>query len=207
LESVSTLADPSQAAIIVVDVQNDFCHPDGVLGKAGVPTGASMEMIPRLARLLDAAREAGTKIIFIQTIHEDATDSDVWKGRRDRQDLCRKNTWGADFIGVAPGPGEPVVVKHRYSAFLNTRLDSVLRTFKAETLIMTGVATNVCVESTARQGFMLDYNILFVSDCTATSSQAEHDGALKNIARSFGTVAASDEIIAAWTGQRSAVPV
>ena len=208
MESVSRLADPSQAAIVVVDVQNDFCHPDGVLGRAGVPTAAAMEMIPRLARLLDAAREAGTKIIFIQTIHEDATDSDAWKGRRDRQDLCRKDTWGTESIGVAPRPGEPVVIKHRYSAFLNTRLDSVLHTFKTETLIMTGVATNVCVESTARQGYMLDYNILFLSDCTATSSQAEHDGALKNIARSFGTVATADEVIDAWTaGKRAAVPV
>ena len=208
MEDITTLlADPASAAIIVVDVQNDFCHPNGVLGRAGVPTASSMEMIPRLERLLAAARANGTKIVFIQTIHEDATDSDAWKWRMKEQNLCRKGTWGAEFTTVAPLPGEPVVIKHRYSAFIGTRLDSILRTFNTKTLIMTGVATNVCVESTARLGFMMDYHILFTSDCTAASSEAEHNGALKNIARSFGTVATSDEVIATWDAQRSLVTI
>ena len=195
--SLSELVEPATAAVIVVDMQNDFCHPDGALGRSGAPTESSMAMIPRLAAFLDEARAAGTRIIFIQTIHEDCTDSDAWRTRRSLQDLCRKGTWGAEFIGVEPGPGEPVVVKHRYSAFIGTRLDSVLRTFGTQTLIMTGVATNVCVESTARLGFMMDYHIVMLSDCTAAASQAEHEGGLKNIARSFGVVATADEVVAA----------
>ena len=126
-------------------------------------------MIPALQSLLDAARAVGTKVVFIQTIHENCTDSEAWLGRHGTKPrlICRKDTWGADFTGVAPLADEPVVNKHRYSAFINTRLDSVLRTYKIENLIMTGVSTNVCVESTARQGYMLDYNIVFTSDCTA----------------------------------------
>src|ERR1700722_16189896 len=176
--SLAKLVDPAKAAIIVVDVQNDFCHPDGAIGKTGAPTDASMAMLPRLTAFLDEAREAGTRIIFIQTIHEDETDSEAWKARRALQDLCRKGTWGADFISVSPQPGEPVVIKHRYSAFIGTRLDSILRTFATETLIMTGVATIVCVESTARLGFMMDYHIVMISDCTAAASPAEHEGGL-----------------------------
>jgi ureidoacrylate peracid hydrolase len=200
LRTLNDLVDPAKAALIVVDVQNDFCHPDGVLGKAGAPTGAAMEMIPRLQRLLDAARQSGTKVIFVQTIHESVTDSEAWRARSGGRvhEICRKDTWGSAFTGIAPGVDEPVVIKHRYSAFINTRLDSILRTFKTKTLIMTGVSTNVCVESTARQGLMLDYDVVFLGDCTAAYSQAEHDGALRNIAMHFGTVATSEDVMRAW---------
>ena len=194
------LVDPAKAVIVVVDVQNDFCRPDGALGRAGAFTADAMAMIPTLERLLDAARAGGTRVVWLQTIHEDATDSDPWRGRRlnASADICRKGTSGIDFTGVAPLADEPVVVKHRYSGFVNTRLDSVLRTLHAQTLIMTGVSTNVCVESTARHGFMLDYNIVFVDDCCAAYSREEHEGALYNMRTHFGTVAPADAVIDAW---------
>jgi ureidoacrylate peracid hydrolase len=202
-KTIPELLDPTKAAILVVDVQNDFCHPAGSAGKAGSDTSAAMAMIPRLQGLLDAAREVGTKVIFIQTIHTEETDSEAWIGRHDVPRLiCRKGTWGAEFTSVAPEAGEPVVVKHRYSAFINTRLDSVLRTLKVETIIATGVATNVCVESTARHGFMLDYHLVFVGDCSAAYNQALHEGSLENMRRNFGTVLNHHEIIAHWLGPK-----
>ncbi len=205
MKSLSQLIEPSRTAVVVVDVQNDFCRPEGTLGTSGAPTAAALAMIPTLQKLLAAARENGTHVIFVQTIHESATDSDAWTSRSSGKvaATCRKNTWGAEFTGVAPLPDEPVVTKHRYSAFINTRLDSVLRTLKVENLIMTGVSTNVCVESTARQGFMMDYNIVFLGDCTAAYSQAEHDGALKNIEKHFGVVATADEVIGAWKAMQA----
>src|SRR6202035_5779097 len=150
--------------------------------------------------LLDAAREHGTRVIFIQTIHTDETDSAAWVRRSGGTStaVCRKGTWGGEFTGVAPLEGEVVVNKHRYSAFVNTRLDSVLRTYKIENVILTGVSTNVCVESTARHGYMLDYNIVFASDGTAAYSQAEHDASLSVMARYFGVVASAAEVIEAW---------
>ena len=207
MKPLAELVSPKSAAVIVVDVQNDFCCADGALGKAGAPTGAALDMIPHLQKLLAGARASGTPVIFIQTIHEAATDSDAWTGRSDGKvsAACRKNTWGAEFTEVAPQPNEPVVIKHRYSAFINTRLDSILRTLKAETLIMTGVASNVCVESTARQGFMMDYNIVFTSDATAAYSDAEHQAALKNISRYFGVVASVDDVVNAWAEKREPV--
>jgi ureidoacrylate peracid hydrolase len=199
-KTLADLVKAPKAAVIVVDVQNDFCEAEGSLGKTGAPTAAAKAMIPTLRSLLDAARDSGAPVIFIQTIHEDATDSDAWRTRSGGAiaSCCRKDTWGAEFTDVAPRENEPVVIKHRYSAFVNTRLDSVLRTLKIETLIMTGVSTNVCVESTARLGYMLDYNIVFVSDCTAAYSQEEHDGALYNVAMHFGKVVAATDVIGAW---------
>ncbi len=200
MPDLARLIDPAKAVLVVVDVQNDFCSPEGAIGKAGAPTADAMAMLPTLQRLLDAARANGTPVVWLQTIHEDATDSDPWRGRSLNKsfDICRKGTWGIEFTEVAPLDDEPVVIKHRYSGFVNTRLDSVLRTLKAQTLIMTGVSTNVCVESTARHGFMLDYHIVFVDDCCAAYSPEEHAGALYNIRTHFGTVASAGELIETW---------
>jgi ureidoacrylate peracid hydrolase len=200
------LVDPARSAMLVVDVQNDYCHPDGALGKQGLPTDVAMAMIPRLQSLLDAARASAARVIFIQTVHTDETDSPAWVRRSAgiSASVCRAGTWGAQFTGVEPGAGDIVVVKHRYSAFVNTRLDTVLRTFRIENVIMTGVSTNVCVESTARDAYMRDYNVTFVSDCTAAYAQEDHDATLRTMARNFGTVATAAAIMAAWEPAASA---
>ena len=200
MKPLAELVRPAASAVLVVDVQNDYCRPDGALGKAGLPTASAMAMLPNLQALLSAARASGTAAIFIQTNHTPETDSESWTWRTAGVSggVCRQGTWGADFTEVAPLPDEPVVIKHRYSAFINTRLDSVLRTLKIESLIMTGVSTNVCVESTARHGYMLDYHVVFLSDCTAAYSPEEHDAALANINNNFGVVTTSTEVISAW---------
>jgi ureidoacrylate peracid hydrolase len=194
------LVDPARTAVLVVDVQNDYCHPHGALGKQGLPTGAAMAMIPRLHTLLDGARERGVRVVFIQTVHTDETDSPAWVRRSAgiSAAVCRAGTWGGEFTGVAPRTGDILVTKHRYSAFVNTRLESVLHTYGIANVIMTGVSTNVCVESTARDAYMRDYNMIFVSDCTAAYSQEDHDATLRTMARNFGTVVTAAEILAAW---------
>ena len=199
--NLSELVVPSKSAVLVVDVQNDFCEPAGAAGRGGKDTAAAMSMIPALQHFLGEARAHGTNIIFVQTIHEPSTDSDAWVGRRANPDArnCLSGTWGAAFTGIAPLPHEPIVIKHRYSAFVNTRLDSVLRTMKVENLIVLGVATNVCVESTSRHGYMLDYNVVLVSDCSAAYDRAAHDMTLLVHTKYFGTVASAGAIIASWS--------
>jgi ureidoacrylate peracid hydrolase len=101
--------------------------------------------------------------------------------------------------GVAPEPGDPLVTKHRYSAFINTDLDLILRAQGIKSLILTGVATNGCVESTARDGFMLDYYVVFVDDCSATSAgPGPHAGTLANIGRGFGEVVKAADLMSMW---------
>lgn len=193
--------NPAKTAVIVVDVQNDFCHPEGACALRGNDVGAVKSMMPHLHQLISTARNHQVPVIFIQTFHEKATDSAAWTRRSDGRsgEVCRTGTWGADFFEVTPLPDEIIVNKHRYSAFINTRLDSVLRTLGIETLVMTGVSTNVCVESTARHGFMLDYNIAFVADACAAFSQEAHDMTLVNIDGFFGSVMTTDQLIETWS--------
>ncbi|WP_098742670.1 cysteine hydrolase [Paenibacillus sp. EZ-K15] len=203
MKSLYQLMLGSKAAVIVIDVQNDYCHPEGALSQAGCDVIGVAEMMPQLHRLLHSARELNVPVIFIQTLHEKATDSAAWTTRSSGRsaNVCRWGSWGAEFYEVSPEEGDIIVNKHRYSAFVNTRLDSVLKTLKIETLIMTGVSTNVCVESTARDGFMLDYHIVLVADACASYSQAAHDMTLQNIEGYFGKVSEVAQIIDIWMDQ------
>lgn len=200
MELTADLIMPDKTALIIVDVQNDYCHEEGALAAGGNDVSAVREMMPQLHGLIAAARTQGVPVIYIQTFHEKATDSPVWTSRSGRGSLgvCRRGSWGAEFYEVAPLPEEIIVNKHRYSAFINTRLDSVLRSQRIETLIMTGVSTNVCVESTARDGFMLDYQIVMVQDACASYSRAAHEMTLENMKGYFGVVASAADIEESW---------
>ncbi|MBF8186220.1 cysteine hydrolase [Nonomuraea sp. K274] len=155
---------------------------------------------------LYAARAAGIKVVFIQTTHDELVDSPAWLARRGDPDRgvkpavpnCATGTWGAEFYQVKPEPGEAVVNKHRYSAFAGTDLDMILRVAGIESILLTGVATNVCVESTLRDGLFLDYHVTLVEDCSAAYSQAAHDGTAEKVATCFGQVITSDEVKAGW---------
>lgn len=193
--------DPKETALMVIDVQNDFCHKDGSLARQGIDVSHADNMIPALTYLIDQARLFHVPIIFVRTIHETSTDSATWVRRlrgKSQADLCRKGTWGSEFYKITPASEDIIVTKHRYSAFIHTRLDSILRTLNIKNILMSGVSTNVCVESTARDGFMLDYDVVFLSDCTAAFSKEAHEMTLTNINQFFGTVADSNQVIDKW---------
>ena len=200
--SLEEKVDPSRAALLVIDVQNDFCSPEGYWGKVKNDGSAVAEMMPRLHKLIAAARAAGTLVIFVQAIYDDHYLSNPWRERNVRRKLevgrCLTGTWGADFFEVNPIEGDLVVIKHRYSAFIGTELDIILNSRGIETVVLAGVATNICVESTARDGFMLDYYVVAVGDCAAAKTPAAHEASLASIADGFGIVAKADEVIAAW---------
>lgn len=195
---------PSTTAIVVVDVQNDFCHPKGVSARKGNDVTAAVKMVPRLKAFLDAARATEAAIVFIQTTHDEQVDSFVWNTRGGDVDTvpylpnCYTKSWGAEFYEVAPESGERVVNKHRYSAFAGTDLDVVLRTAGIESILVTGVATNVCVESTLRDGLSLDYHVSLVEDCCAAYNPDLHEGSIKNVQGTFGAVVSASEVAKMW---------
>jgi ureidoacrylate peracid hydrolase len=200
--TLSDIVDPASTVVLVIDVQNDFCSLDGATAKSGSSVQACIEMVPRLQRFLEGARGLAVTVIFIQALGTRWTDSEAWLYRaseKPRAGNCREGTWGAEFYGVAPGPDEAVVVKHRNSGFLNTRLDSILRTLQTRTVIVTGVATNVSVETTARDAVQRDYHVVLLEDCAAAYEQTVHDATVYNMRTFFGRVASSDEVLRIWT--------
>jgi ureidoacrylate peracid hydrolase len=220
---LQTLADkvrPEHCAVLIVDVQNDFCAEGGAMHREGRDVSLVQAMVPRLAGFVDAARAAGVTCVWIRNVYNTGPNwylSEVWLEQAQRRrrgaytsiPVCEPGRWNGDFYQIKPLPDEAIVTKHRYGAFESSDLDLVLRSRGIRTVIMTGVATNVCVETTARQAFLRDYYVVFTSDCTATYSQAEHDATLHNIDTFFGAVVSADEVRACWpavTARLRAVP-
>jgi ureidoacrylate peracid hydrolase len=203
--------DPRHTALIVVDVQNDFCAEGGMMHREGLDLTAVQAMAERLPILIERARDAGALVVFVRNVYSsegNAYLSDVWLEQAARRrgdsyttrEVCAAGSWEGDFFGdVAPQPGDPIVTKHRFSAFHNTDLDTILRSHGIRTLVMTGVASNVCVETTAREGFVRDYYIVFTEDGTASYGDADHAATLRVIDSFFGQVVSIDAVLEAWS--------
>jgi ureidoacrylate peracid hydrolase len=161
-------------------------------------------MVPNLLRLIEEGRRIGLTIVYIRTTHSEWTDTPSWIYRTSQKgglSTCREGTWGAEFYeGISPLPSERVVIKHRYSAFINTDLNTVLKARNIQSVLVCGVATNVCVETTARDAYMYDYYVTMIDDCSAAYEAKLHLGTLENMRRHFGLVASSQEIIDTWKG-------
>ena len=209
LSTLSDKVDPQHSALILVDVLNDFCAEGGAMHREGRDLTLVKRMMPRLERLLDAARSAKVPCVWIRCAYNTGPNhylSEVWLEQAKRRrngayvqfPVCELGEWNGDFYQVKPLPDEVIVTKHRYGAFESTDLDLILRSRGIRSVIMTGVATNVCVETTARQAFMRDYYVVFTSDCSATYSQAAHDATLFNLEHFFGEVVTSEQVIACW---------
>ena len=134
-ERAEFLFKNTKCAIVIVDVQNDYCHPNGACMKKGTKVQSLEYMMKHLHRLIAEARKYDIPIIYIQTVHETATDSQVWCNRMGGKTdyICRPNTWGMDYYQLEPRPKEFIVNKHRYSAFVGTKLATDLRTVKIDT--------------------------------------------------------------------------
>jgi ureidoacrylate peracid hydrolase len=210
LMNLEQKVDPAHAALIVVDVQNDFCADEGFFGSEGYDLRQIKAAVLRIDNLINQARAASVKVIFIRSIYDPHHLNDPMRERNQRRGLgkvrCTTGAWGTEFFQVAPIAGEPVVTKHRYSAFQGTDLHIILRSWGIRTLIMTGVTTNVCVESTCREGYFLDHYIVLVGDCAGTTNEDRRDltsedihrWTLTNIELTFGVVVNSSDVIAAW---------
>lgn len=204
-------ADPTRAALIMVDLQNDFVHADGWVAKQQVPgfmgdTGIEA-VLDQSQALLDAARAAGVMTVFVRMLGDDKYLSPALYAQyrrnhgHERPPCVQESTWGADFYGDLRPDGRPkefVLEKHRYSAFIGTRLDQLLRSNGVQTIVVCGVATTGCVESTIRDGFMHDYYVVIARDACGDYETARHTSALSKLDLSFGTVVSVADVAQLW---------
>jgi isochorismate hydrolase len=173
--------NPAKSALLVIDLQEYFLP-------------MLSPIIGNVLSLIESCRSKGIKIIYTRHGHKDS-DQDggmllKWWGEVLIQGTAKWNLIKA----INPLENEPVIDKNRYSAFLGTSLDETLKYRKIEDLIITGVMTNCCCETTARDAFMKDYRVFFVSDATATMNEDLHLASLKNLAFGFAHVVDTKEL-------------
>ncbi|MFT7458522.1 MAG: nicotinamidase-related amidase [Planctomycetota bacterium] len=185
---------PNKAALLIIDMQNGFLEPGAMLE---VPAGR--DIIPNIVNLMGECRKLNVPVIWVQLDSSAPYGGlllDKYPPLRDEQVLY-KGTHSFELFASVPQPeeGDFHIVKHKYDAFHGTDLDTLLRNIGIDTIIIAGVTTNCCCESTARSAFEHDYKVAFTSDGTAAFEKRLHDATLGSIRELFGRVLTIDDVI------------
>ncbi len=199
IESLKTKVDPRHTAFVIVDMQRDFCCAGGVIDKLGFDIEAPNRLAATLSGFLTHVRKVLHCIVHIKMTQVPELRSPALTEQYRRAGLERQlDPWFSEFYRVVPLENEIVIPKYRYSGFVSTYLDRYLRAHEVKTLVVTGVATNVCVESTIRDGFMRDYAIVVPRDMTEGTSPEAKEWSLKTIDTFFGEVVDSGDLLRCW---------
>jgi ureidoacrylate peracid hydrolase len=206
--------DPRRTALIVVDMQNAFASTGGMLDLMGLDITGADQVTDSVRRLIEAARAGGIDVVYLQIGYaEDQHNAGGPESPNPRKELGLRlmqmrpelrgkiltwNTWDFDVVdSIKPEPGDLVVYKTRYSGFAGTNLDQLLRARGKRYLLFTGIASNVCVESTLRDAYFLEYWPVLVSDASLQAGPREiHEATLFNVRTFFGWVTTTDQLLA-----------
>jgi nicotinamidase-related amidase len=181
--------DVAASALLVIDMQRFFLDETSPTFACG-----GVAILPTVKRLVSAFRAAGRPVIFTRHVHHpDDLDSGImawwWEGK------CLEGSEESEVHPqLAPMPGEKVVFKHRYSAFYNTDLETVLRCLNVKDVVISGVLTNLCCESTARDAYYRDHRVFFPADASGSINEEMHVASLLNLAFGFAYVTTADAI-------------
>lgn len=179
-----------KVALLVIDMQRFFLDPASPTFTCG-----GLAILPTLKQLIQAFREANRPVIYTcHAHHPDRIDAGImgwwWEG------MCVEGSVESKVPDdIAPLPNEKVIFKHRYSAFYNTDLETVLRCLKVEDLVISGIMTNLCCESTTRDAYYRDYKVFFLADGTGSVNEEMHLASLLNLAFGFAFVTTANDVI------------
>ena len=189
LTTHAEILDPNHTAVLVVDMQNDFCSPGGVFAQCGHDIAAVHGVVAPIGRLLEAARRAGSRVIYIMMTT--MPDYQSWAPSYIKFNLEHLNlapgtfytlpdSWGWQVVdALAPQRGDLLVRKWRSSGFVGTNLDLILRSSGVQSLVICGTASYACVDSTLRDATHLDYYTVVPSDCVGGTDHELHTAALR----------------------------
>lgn len=200
---MTTLSIPKlEAALLIVDMQNGFVHSESRMGQSFAGTEKQREIVPSILGLIDLFASAGIPIIWSQQEHfsDDRTrEKRVIRPHSIKQGFlpCVRGTWETEIFAplkAAMRQEDHIVQKHRASVFYNTNLETKLRMFGTRFLFISGCNTEFCIESTVRDAYARDFEIIVVRDCVAGIKPEFHDSSLAVIESYFGEVLTLEQI-------------
>ncbi len=200
--------DPTKTALVLIEYQNDFTSPGGTLHDAVAGVMQSTQMLANTKRTVERARDLGATIAFVPISFTDdyheltPTPYGILKGVVDSKSF-RKGSWGAEIVDVlAPAPTDIIVEgKRGLDAFASTNLDFILRSRGITTVALGGFLTNCCVESTMRTAYEKGYDVVTLTDCTATLSEDEQRFAVEKNFPMFSRPATHETFLAELSGE------
>lgn len=194
-------------AVLVVDMQNDFCAPGGYIDNVMGKDPAACSAVARpVGRLLAAAREGGVPVFWLRANYANAGLPESMRAKLAERHVtevcCAPGAWGYDWHGVQPAGDEAVVEKTCYDGFVGTALEPQMRRRGIRTIIFAGVQTNVCVEATLRHAHALGFYCVVPLDCVASHTPSAHEATLNNVRFLFGDVTTLGEVLDIWVPQK-----
>ena len=203
LDSIEKRLRPAHSAVLVIDMQNDFCDEKGYVETVvGKDVSACRAVVPEILALVGAAREQGVPVFWIKANYDiDRLPEGMLAKQREKSPAvcCGTASWGHEFYHVRPASHDAVIEKNSYSAFAGTGLEERLRRAGVRTLVFSGVQTNVCVETSLRDAVCRGFYAVLASDCVASHTPPLHEATLKNVQFLFGDVVDRKTIAAAWS--------
>ena len=205
---VRQLLAPARAALLVVDIQNDYVHPNGRVGP-GLATGVFASAIAQINSLIAAARATDVPVVYVRTEHNPATDPAPYRSvrarrRRSPEGVCLVGTWGAEFAAELDKPRatETVITKVGYDGFATDELAPLLAAAGRDVVVVTGVATTLCVFATVAGAFERGLHVVLPREATAASEEAEGRRALARMNRHYADVVPAALVLEAWHPER-----
>ena len=194
----------ANTALMIVDMQNGFCHPDGSFAGLGFDISMFAGAIEGCAKLVRAAHACDVPVIYTRYVYQPGYQdgglltNELFPAIKESNHLAA-GSWDADIVDeLTPEDHDLVIEKSRYSSFYGTRLEPILSNKQIKSLVVAGVTTNMCVESTVRDASQRDYYTYTVSDATGEQSLERHNQALHTIAFGFGWVVTTADVLAGW---------
>jgi ureidoacrylate peracid hydrolase len=186
-------------ALIVIDVQNGFVSKGGSYNLLGMDTSQYERIIPRIKDLITKCRNAALPVFYTQAVRESSgidlltrTHQILPKAREERimkKPICVRGTWDAEIVDdIKPLSDDHIVIKRRDSAFHDTEIGVWLRSLGVDTLIFCGIDTSICVETSLREAFNIGYDVVLISDATASSNHKHYESTLENVKGYYGLV-------------------
>jgi ureidoacrylate peracid hydrolase len=194
---------PQRTALVLIDIQVDFGSPDGEMARRGADVMACQAAVKKAEELAEAARGAHVPIVFVRLLTHPGGENRIMAESKARQgdsepDLCVEGSRGADFIGPQPHAGDAIVSKNHFSAFARTGLADQLHAQGVDTLVLAGLTTECCVQSSAWDACERDFHIFLAEDACAAYDAALHQHALKALQLSAATIVSATDLVAAW---------
>jgi nicotinamidase-related amidase len=194
---------PGRTALVIIDMQVDFGSPEGEMARRGADVSACQQAVTKAIQLTDAARAAGVPVVFVRLLTHPGGENRIVRESKERQgddqpDLCVEGSHGADFIGPQPQAGESIFSKTHFSAFARTGLADQLHAQGVDTLVLAGLTTECCVQSSAWDAFEREFHIFIAEDACAAYEEGLHRHTLKALQASAAIVVPVEDLAAAW---------
>jgi len=209
MELLKKIINPGKTAVLVIDIQKDYCSPEGKIAEVRKFDMSPIEkIIGPLKNFLEKAREANVPIIFTRMIENTADMEENAQIKRvadgDTLEQCFPGPDGFEYYKIRPEKGDFEIIKKSYDAFSNEELEKILKKIRAENIILCGVYTSVCVDTTLRTAYTKGYNVIVPKYLVAMPKELwdQHEATLKIWDIIFAHLADSREIISVWNGRR-----